>query len=87
MKKNNKNKRLFSFITSTSIAFSPLVLFPGMRTDIVIWAATFWMLMVGAAAALTIFDQPDKPRGPISWHGWGDPMTGGGDCGGGGYGG
>jgi hypothetical protein len=70
MKKNNKNKRLFSFIAHVSIACSPLFLFQGMRTDIVIWAATFWMLLVGAAAALTIFDQPDKLRGPISWHSW-----------------
>jgi hypothetical protein len=82
MKKNNKNKRLFSFIAIVSIACSPLVLFQGMRTDIVIWVGTFWMLIVGAGAALTVFDQPDKPRGPISWHGWGDSMIGG-DCGGG----
>jgi hypothetical protein len=71
MKKNNKYKRLFSLIVTFSIALSPFVLFPGMRTDIVIRAATFWMLLVGAGAALTIFDQPDKPRDPISWHGWG----------------
>jgi hypothetical protein len=74
MKKNNKNKQLFSFIATISIAcsYSLLVLSPGgMRTDIVIWVAIFWMLIVGAGAALTIFDQPDKPRGPISWHGWG----------------
>ena len=78
MKKNNKNKRLFSFIASVSIAFSPLVLFPGMRTDIVIWAATFWMLIRGAGAALTMCDQPDNWGGPICWQGWGDSLMGGG---------
>jgi hypothetical protein len=86
MKKNNKNKQLFSFIATISIAcsYSLLVLSQGgMRTDIVIWVAIFWMLIVGAGAALTIFDQPDKPRGPISWHGWGDSMTGVGGCEGG----
>jgi hypothetical protein len=80
-------KRLFSLqlfiVIAIAIPCSLLVLFPGPRTDIVIWAAAFWMLIVGAGAALTIFDQPDKPRGPISWHGWGDSMTVGGDGGGG----
>ena len=82
MKKNNKTKRLFSLrlfiFIATAIVCSLLVLFPGPRTDIVIWAATFWMLIVGAGVvgaggALPICYQ----------HGWGDSMTGGGDGGGG----
>jgi hypothetical protein len=65
VKKNNKNKRLFSFIVTASRACSHLVQFLGVRTDIVIWAAIYWMLIVGACVALTIFDQPDKPRATL----------------------
>jgi hypothetical protein len=94
MKTNNKNKsalahhvpriapkRLFFFIViAIAIPCSLLVL--GPRTDIVIWAAAFWMLIVGAGvvgagATLTICYQL----------GWVDSMTVGGDCGGDGGGG
>jgi hypothetical protein len=75
-------KRLFSLqlfiVIAIAIPCSLLVLFPGPRTDIVIWAAAFWMLIVGAGvvgagATLTICYQL----------GWVDSMTVGGDGGGG----
>jgi hypothetical protein len=74
-------KRLFSLqlfiVIAIAIPCSLLVLFPGPRTDIVIWAAAFWMLIgagvVGAGATLTICYRL----------GWVDSMTCGGDGGGG----
>ena len=70
-------KRLFSLqlfiviVIAIAIPCSLLVLFPGPRTDIVIWAAAFWMLIVGAGvvgagATLTICYQlglDDRRRG------------------------